>query len=972
MRHSTENIIENNLIVQLKKLGYYYVELSEYPYLVSNFRKQLALFNSEKLFEAKGIAEFSDAEFERIMIYVDNHTVYDSAKILREKFILDLDNGKSVYIEFFSSDVNRNIYQVTHQVTIDPEHRNDVVYRNRYDVTILVNGLPLTQIELKNTGVEINEAINQINRYRKFSFKGLFNFIQLFVVSNSSQTKYFCNENIYENGVYNPILKSLVFFWTKENNERINKLTQFTDSFLTKMNLTEMIDKFMIIKSSEPTLMVMRPHQIYAVKAARKRVLETNQNGYVFATTGSGKTLTSFKLSDLLQDERSIDKVVFLVDRKDLDDQTISEFNSFEKDCVDFTDSVHVLIKQFKDTNNKFIVTTIQKLSNAVKSERYRPVLDIYRDKKVVFIIDECHRSQFGLMHKYIEEHFKNANYIGFTGTPIMEENRGENEKTTADVFSGGTSVDGKLRNACLHKYSIADAIADGCVLGLSVEYQRTIFAKDVEKLGLDPDKIDDPIYCKENNIDIEDLYHDKKRIQKIAKHIFDHHERHMHPMGKDVYTALFAVDSIRILGEYYDEFKKLNETREKKYKVAAIFSFNPNEDMDEAGDEHSSELLARCIKDYNEIFGTSFSVKTFDAYRKDVMKRMKQKDEQIDILLVVDMMLTGFDSKVLNTLYLDKNLTWHNLVQAFSRTNRVDKKTKRFGHIVTFRNIKKWQDDAFSLFSDGNPDAYLIKTYDFYVNEWRKQNNVVRSIVPKPEDAGHLRNEDQIRSFVLAFRDMIHTLATLTTFTGFDWKDLEDAMSEEEFYEYKSWYLSFRSGGSDKERILIDVDFDVELVRTDKINVVYILNLLKKAKKEKKSEEEKKKDVESIIREIERSDNESVMAKKEIMKEFALTALNELPDDADIMAEFDEFTDRIRKQEIEEFAIKSEVDTHVVHEILSEYLTDDGLSKEEMRTKLKNLGFGLIKTDRLVKKIDDFAHNIVFKYEAQGDIYGN
>lgn len=407
----SEYDVEIKFIERLASIGYEYIELKNYEDVISNFRVKLAAYNADKLIEAKGTADFSDAEFNRVLIQVDNKSVYESSKVLRDKYILNLDNGKTVYLEFFSFDADRNIYQVSHQITMDKDHKDDVVYRNRYDVTVLVNGLPLVQIELKRPGVEINEAINQINRYRKFSFKGLFRYLQLFVVSNSVQTKYFCNENEMENGQYNPILKSLVFFWTDENNKRINTLDEFTAEFFRKSAITEMIDKFMVIKSTEPILMVMRPYQIYAVKAAKKRVLEANHNGYVFACTGSGKTLTSFKLAQLLREESRIDKVVFLIDRKDLDDQAIDEYNSFEKDCVDNSDSTHVLVKQLQETDRKLIVTTIQKMANAVKSTRYQKLMEQYRDKKIVFIVDECHRSQFGKMHGDIEKHFHNANY---------------------------------------------------------------------------------------------------------------------------------------------------------------------------------------------------------------------------------------------------------------------------------------------------------------------------------------------------------------------------------------------------------------------------------------------------------------------------------------------------------------------------------------------------------------------------------
>ena len=348
-RVQSEYEVETIFIDKLQEMNYTYVELKNYDDVINNFRKQLAKFNSAKLIEVKGDDSFSDEEFNRIMIHVDNKSVYESSKLMRDKYILTLDNGKTVYLDFFSFDTEKNIYQVSHQITMDPNHKDDVSYKNRYDVTVLINGLPMVQIELKRPGVEINEAINQINRYRKFSFKGLFRYIQIFVVSNSVQTKYFCNENEMDNGKYNPILKSLVFFWTDEKNKRINTLNDFTIEFFNRTALTEMIDKFMVIKTTEPLLMVMRPYQIYAVKAAKKRILQYNQNGYIFACTGSGKTLTSFKLAQLLRDEPNIDKVVFLIDRKDLDDQTIDEYNSFEKDCVDNSDSTYVLVKQLQE-----------------------------------------------------------------------------------------------------------------------------------------------------------------------------------------------------------------------------------------------------------------------------------------------------------------------------------------------------------------------------------------------------------------------------------------------------------------------------------------------------------------------------------------------------------------------------------------------------------------------------------------------
>lgn len=970
MAHISEYEVEELFIERLASSGYQFVRLGNYDGVVANFKEQLAAFNAHKLIDAKGEAAFTDAEFGRVMIHVDNHSVYESAKILRDKYVLTLDNGKTVYLDFFSSDDERNIYQVTHQVTMDAAHKDDVVYKNRYDVTILINGLPVVQVELKRPGVEISEAINQINRYRKFSFKGLFRYLQLFVVSNSVQTKYFCNENEMDGGVYSPILKSLVFFWTDANNTRINKLDEFTAEFLRRSTITEMLDKYMVIKTTEPVLMVMRPYQIYAVKAAKRRVLDSNQNGYVFACTGSGKTLTSFKLAQLLREEPRVDKVIFLIDRKDLDDQTVDEYNSFEKDCVDGSDSTAVLVGQLKQSDRKLIVTTIQKMANAVKSKRYEALMDSYRDKKVVFIIDECHRSQFGKMHGDIQRHFGNANYIGFTGTPIFEANKGKDGRTTADVFYAGTKLD-----ACLHRYMIKDAIADGNVLRFSVEYRRTIFAKEIAAKGIDPEQLDNPDYCRRHNLDLESLYHDDERIRVIAEDIFEHHEQHVHPQGKDIYTALFAVDFIKTLGKYYDAFKALNDTRpeDERYKVAAIFTYQVNEDMDEGGDEHSVELLSRCMDDYNGMFGTAFSVDSFDAYRKDIARRMKQKDlPQVDILLVVNMMLTGFDAKPLNTLYLDKNLIWHTLVQAYSRTNRVDKATKQFGQVVTYRNIKKAQDDALRLFSgDGDPNEYLLESYEYYVSKWMNKVDVLRKTAQTVDDAGQLQSEGDIRRFVVAFRALSGTLATLKTFGKFDWADLSVALGDEEYEGYKSWYLYYYDEAKKtdpKVPVPVDVDFDVELVRTDRINVMYILSLLKSAHDEDKGEEERTRDIDLVMREIERSDNDALRAKKDIMEAFIRTRFYDLPEDADVQQAYEQFERENLRAEIESFAYEKGLEAKDVLDIFSEYMFNGSISDEAIRRRLTAYRMGLLKITKTASDIKQFVVNTYGRYKVEGE----
>lgn len=966
-RVKSEYEVESLFIDRLQEMDYTYISLNNYDDVVVNFREQLCKVNKDALIAKKGAAELSDSEFHRVMLRLNNHTVYESAKILRTQWVLELDNGESVYLDFLTNDMTKNSYQVTHQVTMDKEHEDSVLNKNRYDVTILINGLPLIQVELKRPGVEINEAINQINRYRKDSFKGLFRYIQIFIVSNSAQTKYFANANeIKPDGTRNNILKSLVFFWTDNENTRINKLIPFTNDFLDRFAITEMLHKFVVIKETEPVLMVMRPYQIYAVKKAFERIKGSHLSGYVFHTTGSGKTLTSFKLATLLRDDASIDKVFFLIDRKDLDDQTVDEYNSFEDGCVDNTENTRQLVKALSDSSKAMIITTIQKMAVAIKKTKYALVMDTLREKRCVFIIDECHRSQFGKMHGEIEKHFCNADYIGFTGTPIFDKNKGANKRTTADIFKAGAL------NPCIHRYMIKEAIADGNVLRFSVEYMRNInISKVPEGKDIDISKIDDPIYCKQKGIDITKIYHDNERLEKIAVDILEHLEQHVHPEGKDVYTALFAVDRVDILLKYYEFLKKHNN---KGYRIAAIYHCQSNEDMEDGCDETSKDKLQKCMNDYNEMFQTSFELDTFDGYRKDIIKRMKQKDlPQVDLLLVVDMMLTGFDSKPTNLLILDKNLEWHGLLQAYSRTNRVDKATKRYGQIVTYRNIKTAQDNALKLFSgDGNPNEFLLQSYEYYLSEYRKKAEELRAVCENPDDAGNIIDENEQRAYVIAFRSLAGVYSTLKTFSKFEQADLDVFLDEAEYYDYKSWYLTFydqmkKDRERGKESVLVDVDFNIELVRTDKINVVYILNLLKDINR--KDKEEMKKSVDLILREIERSDNEKMRYKKDIMADFIHLRFFDLDPEEDIIKAYEEYEKERMADDIEEFSKENDVPSGKVTDILVQYFANDkAVTKETIRIELYDLNLGLLQMTKRIKAIQLFLSEMYNKYTAEGD----
>lgn len=580
--YQSEAELENQLIKQLNEQDYASVELNDYDALLDNFRKQFCKFNAIKL----NNKDLSDKEWERLTNYMLGNSVFDSAKILRDKYVLERDDGTKVYVSFIDEDHTKNIYQVTHQTTVVGK------YVNRYDVTLLCNGLPLVQIELKRRGMDLREAVNQIMRYKKHSYIGLYRYIQMFVVSNGVDTKYFANTD-------RDLLYSLTFFWTDENNVRITKLKDFSVTFLARDHVNRMLNRFTILNEADKSIMIMRPYQVYAASALIDRARFTNKNAYIWHTTGSGKTLTSFKTAQILSNEPSIKKVVFLVDRKDLDSQTTEEFNKFEKDSVDVTDRTDVLVKQMKDKNVHLIVTTIQKMANAVKGSRYAKVMDAYRNEKVVFIIDECHRSQFGDMHRDIVRHFNKAQFFGFTGTPRFEVNgkvEGHIVQTTASLFGD-----------CLHTYLIKDAIFDNNVLGFHVEYIKTIQG--------DYDLNDQ---AQVEGIDTDELLFADARMTMIANHIIANHKA---KTRNRQYTAIFAVWSIPALIKYYDIFKRIDHD----LNIAAIFSYGANEDG-EGKEEHSRDALERIIGDYNKTYDTNYSTDIFTAYHKDISDRVKER----------------------------------------------------------------------------------------------------------------------------------------------------------------------------------------------------------------------------------------------------------------------------------------------------------------------------------------------------------
>lgn len=916
MTYQTEQELEELLIKQLISQGYDQVFIKDEEDLKSNFRKVLFEYNRERL---KDIP-FTDKEFNRILIHLEGKSTFTSSKLFRDKFILEREDGTSVYIEFFDSkNWHNNIFQVTNQVTMESK------YVNRYDVTILINGIPMVQIELKRRGKDFKEAFNQIERYRRHSYKGLYRYIQIFIITNGVDTKYYANSD-------KDIKFDFTFFWSDEKNKRITNLSHFAESFLDRYMLNKIIAKYMIIKESEKTLMVMRPYQIYAVESLMKQAIETNNNGYIWHTTGSGKTLTSFKASQLLSDEDGIKKVFFLIDRKDLDSQTVEEFNKFEKDCVDTTDNVGTLIKQIEDINTRLIVTTIQKLARLLKSEKYAGRMEKYRDEKVVFIIDECHRSQFGEMHTAINKHFKYAQYFGFTGTPRLIENKSQDGRTTADIF-----------DKCLHHYLIKDAINDHNVLGFSVEYIKTF---DGEVNEYDDERI--------RAIDKEEVFMADERIDMVARHIIANHDNKT--AGRK-FCSLFTVQSIPMLVKYYDAFKNLNHD----LKIAAVYTFQDNEDLS-GKEEHSRDSLERIIDDYNKMFpdeNLKYSTDTFQAYFKDLSNRLK--NAELDIVIVVNMFLTGFDSKPLNTLYVDKNLKYHGLVQAFSRTNRIYDSTKQHGNVVCYRNLKKDTDDAICLFSQtDSTDVVLMKDYSHYMKLFKEKLANLYTIAPTVESIDEIQDENEKKSFVEAFRDLTKQLVKLKTFTEFEFDEEKLGISAQKYEDYKSKYLGIydQVRKAEKTSILVDIDFGIELMQTDKINVSYILNLIRNISFD--SKEKAKSDVEKIKKLLDKADNDNLRLKADLLREFLDKVVPKATKEDSMDELFNNFLEDKRTNEIIEFSKEVELEGEKVKGFITEYEYSGKLDGSEIKDSVSG---GLLKKKRLADKIKSFIVDNVNKF---------
>jgi type I restriction enzyme, R subunit len=907
MTYQSEAQLEKNMIEQLVRQGYERVTINDYESLLHNFRSQLNRFNEKKL-EGQSL---TDAEFNRLLTQIEGKSVFQSAKILRDKQILQRDDGTEIYLELFNTrEWCQNLFQVTNQTTVEG------TYKNRYDVTILINGLPVVQVELKRRGLDFKEAFEQIQRYRKHSFKGLYRYLQIFIVSNGVDTKYFANSD-------SDILFGYTFYWSDAENNRITALGEFNESFLEKCHIAKMIARYMVIHQTEKNLMVLRPYQVFAVEALVNRALETKNNGYVWHTTGSGKTLTSFKASQILANEPHIKKVFFLVDRKDLDSQTLDEFNKFEPDSVDRTDNTGKLITQIRDLTKPLIVTTIQKMANAVQNKQYTEIMDSYKNERVIFIVDECHRSQFGEMHKAISKHFQNAQYFGFTGTPRFEENKSQDGRVTADLFE-----------KCLHTYLIRDAIHDKNVLGFSVDYIKTF---DIE--------YDEQDQARVKGILKDEIWMHEDRLKLIAENIIENHDRKSKSRG---YTGLFTVQSIPMLIKYYNIFKKLNHN----LKIAGIFTYGANEES-EGRDEHSRDSLERMIADYNQLFDKNFSTDTFSAYFADVSKKVKTA--QIDILLVVEMFLTGFDSKTLNTLYVDRNLKYHTLLQAFSRTNRVEKSTKPHGNIVCYRNLKENTDEAIKLFSQTDSvDGVLMKSYEEYLKGFQDALSKVRELAASPASVDDLEREEDKHAFVVSFRELTKYLVRLQSFNEFEFSPSELGIEEQTYQDYKSKYLRIydevKKQEGNGESILANVDFSIELMHTDRINVSYIMNLIRSINFD--DEAERDQTVRKINEELDRADNEKLRLKVDLIKSFLNKVVPTMTNHDSVDETFNEFEQEERQKEIEAFAEEAGLEKAQLQSFIEEYEYSGIIKHQEISDIIK---LPLLKKKRLLQRVFEF-----------------
>ena len=936
MSIQSEAALEAGLIATLQQMDYEYVQIAEEENLQANFKRQLEVHNRKRLAE-HGRTEFTDEEFEKILIHLEGGTRFEKAKKLRDLYPLDTADGKRIWVEFLNRQQwCQNEFQVSNQITVEGRKKC------RYDVTILINGLPLVQIELKRRGVELKQAYNQIQRYHKTSFHGLFDYIQLFVISNGVNTRYFANN---PNSGY-----KFTFNWTDAANVPFNELDKFAAFFLEKCTLGKIIGKYIVLHEGDKCLMVLRPYQFYAVEKILDKVKNSNDNGYIWHTTGAGKTLTSFKAAQLVSELDDVDKVMFVVDRHDLDTQTQSEYEAFEPNAVDGTDNTDELVKRLH-SNSKIIITTIQKLNAAVSKTWYSSKIEAIRHSRVVMIFDECHRSHFGDSHKRTMKFFDNAQVFGFTGTPIFTENAVDGH-TTKEVFGD-----------CLHKYLIKDAIADENVLGFLVEYYHG--NEDVEKGNAN-------------------------RMEEIAKFILNNFNK---STFDGEFDALFAVQSVPMLIRYYKIFKSLKPN----IRIGAVFTYGANNSQDDeqtgmgtgqfvSESVGEADELQAIMDDYNEMFGTAFTTENFRAYYDDINLRMKKKKadmKPLDLCLVVGMFLTGFDSKKLNTLYVDKNMEYHGLLQAFSRTNRVLNEKKRFGKIVCFRDLKSNVDTSIRLFSNSNnPEDIVRPPFEDVKKEYQQLTTDFLQKYPAPNSIDLLQSEKDKKDFVLAFRDIIRKHAEIQIYEDYT-DDADDlGMTEQQFNDYKSKYLDITVGFIEPpvapsmvaddpvpygdSQGLEDIDFCLELLHSDIINVAYILELIANLDPYSNDYAEQRKNIiDTMIKDAE------MRSKAKLIDGFIQKNVDEDKDNfmaerkkADGTSELEERLNNYISVEREKAVKSLAQDEGLSSDVLNHYLKEyDYLQKEQpeiIQKALKEKHLGLIKTRKAMTRILDRLRGII------------
>ncbi len=884
--YQSEADLEREFIKNLQNQGY--------EYLIIHNEKELIVNLKDKLEKLNNII-FSENEWERFFkekIANKNESIVEKTRTIQEDYIKNFtrDNGTLVNISLIDKkNIHNNFLQVINQY--EEENGN---HNTRYDVSILVNGLPLIHIELKRRGVAIREAFNQINRYQRDSFwagSGLFEYVQIFVISNGTNTKYYSNttrarhikEMSFNRRKVKKSSNSFEFtsYWADANNKAITDLVDFTKTFFAKHTILNILTKYCIFDTSD-TLLVMRPYQISATERILSKIQLANNykwvgkidaGGYIWHTTGSGKTLTSFKTAQLASQLDYIDKVLFVVDRKDLDSQTQKEYDRFSKGSANGNTSTKILKAQLEDrygNKSKIIITTIQKLGHFIKQNKNHEVFK----KNIVLIFDECHRSQFGELHLAITKTFKNYFMFGFTGTPIFPKNSNGSSKT---LFKTTEQTFGDK----LHTYTIVNAINDGNVLPFRIDYINTI----KEKEGIQDKKV--------NAIDIEKAMSDPIRIREVVSYIIEHFEqktmRNKHYEVKEQrlsgFNSIFAVSSIPVAKKYYLEFKKQLEEKNKNLTIATIFSYSANEEenTDNLDDENfdtenldlgSREFLEEAISDYNKKFGTNFDTSSdgFQLYYEDLSKRTKNKE--IDILIVVNMFLTGFDATTLNTLWVDKNLRMHGLIQAFSRTNRILNSIKTFGNIICFRDLQKETDEAIALF--GNKEAggiVLLKTYEEYYNGYEDDkgrekegySQLIEELQNKFPIGEQIIGEQNKKEFIMLFVNILKLKNILSAFDKFAGNEI---LSEREYQDYQSIYIDLyqerKPKDTDKESINDDIIFEIELIKQVEINIDYILMKVAEYYKSNKKDKE-------ILIDIKKAINSSIelRSKKELIEGF-------------------------------------------------------------------------------------------------------